>query len=242
MTEQLYLNYLGKAMNYYVSDDENIKFFGRIPKSRDVSFKFCLDFINDNTTSNKQKLILELGTSRSFTDGRFPEGCNKDNPKHWEPKNPEKWDWSAGCFTRFFSELTNKNVNIITVDMVPNHINRCKIMTNDYKDKIKYVVNYSENVLKQFPEKSIDLLYLDTGDMHPIEPTAQLHLREAKIIVEKNILADNGIILIDDVRNCGPKSRGEKSDYGKAKYSIPYFLENGYEIIIDEYQVILKRK
>ena len=78
--------------------------------------------------------------------------------------------------------------------------------------------------------------------MHPIEPTAQLHLREAKIIVEKNILADNGIILIDDVRNCGPKSRGEKSDYGKAKYSIPYFLENGYEIIMDEYQVILKKK
>ena len=240
MTEQIYLNYLEQAMSYYVTDEQNMTYFNRIPKSRNVSFKYCLDFINNINVTNPQ--VLELGTSRSFTDGRFPEGCNKDNPKYWEPNNPEKWDWSAGCFTRFFSELTNQNVNIITVDLSPRHINRCKIMTNDYKNKIKYIVNYSENVLNQLPEKSVHLLYLDTGDMHPIEPTAQLHLREAKIIVEKNVLADNGIILIDDVRNVGPKSRGETSDYGKAKYSIPYFLENGYEIIMDEYQVILKRR
>ena len=240
MTEKIYLNYLRDALGYYIKDDEYIIFFGRVPKARDITFKYCLDFINNLNKPDKK--ILELGTSRSFTDGRFPEGCNKDDPKYWEPNNPEKWDWSAGCFTRFFSELTNKNVNITTVDLVPNHINRCKIMTNDYKDKIKYIVNSSENVLNSIDEKSIDLLYLDTGDMTPIEFTAQLHLREAKIIVEKNILADNGIILIDDVRNCTPKRHGEKSDYGKAKYSIPYLLENGYEIIMDEYQVILKKK
>jgi hypothetical protein len=28
---------------------------------------------------------------------------------------------------------------------------------------------------------------------------------------------------------------------GKSKYGLPYLLENGYEIIEDEYQVILKK-
>ena len=67
------------------------------------------------------------------------------------------------------------------------------------------------------------------------------HKTEAKIIVERNVLSDNGLILIDDVRNCTPKLNGGISDYGKAKYSIPYFVENGYEIVMDEYQVILQK-
>ena len=47
---------------------------------------------------------------------------------------------------------------------------------------------------------------------------------------------------IDDVKNPLPKIRGgEKSNYGKAKYSIPMFLNAGYEIVMDEYQMILKK-
>ena len=67
-------------------------------------------------------------------------------------------------------------------------------------------------------------------------------MREAKIIVEKDLLSDNGIILIDDVKSVVPKKFGEKSDLGKAKYSIEYFLENGYEILMEGYQYILKKK
>jgi hypothetical protein len=47
--------------------------------------------------------------------------------------------------------------------------------------------------MENYNGKCIDLLYLDTGDVNPVEP------------------------------------------------SIPYFLENGYEIIMDEYQVILRK-
>jgi hypothetical protein len=238
--ENKYLDYLNKALSYYSSDDLFVKFFGRVPKSRDITFKYCLDFINNKEKDGK-KIILELGTSRSFTDGRFP-GCNNDNPIYWEPNNPDIWDWSAGCFTKFFSDLTDNNTHIITLDLASQHIERCKLMNKEKSHKISYYVNSSENYLNIVPEKSIDLLYLDTGDMTPIEDTAQLHLREAKIVVNKNVLADDGIILIDDVRSCVPKEAGETSDYGKAKYSIPYFLENGYEIIMDEYQVILKKK
>ena len=54
-------------------------------------------------------------------------------------------------------------------------------------------------------------------------------------------MAKNGIILIDDVKSVVPKQHGEKSDLGKAKYSIPYLLENGFEIVMDEYQYVLKK-
>ena len=85
------------------------------------------------------------------------------------------------------------------------------------------------------------MLYLDTGDMTPIEPTALLQLDEVKIVVKRNLLSPNGLILIDDVKNQTPKKFGDKSGLGKSKYSIPYLLEHWYEIIMDEYQVILRR-
>jgi len=100
----------------------------------------------------------------------------------------------------------------------------------------------SEHFLSNCSSKCIDLLYLDTGDVNPVEPTAQLHLREAKIIVERDLMRDGGLILIDDVKNVSSKIISkEASNLGKAKYSIPYFLENGYEILIDEYQVVLRK-
>jgi hypothetical protein len=226
-------DYLDKAIDYYYSKEEQEKYFGIKPKSRYYTFKYCYENIEI-----KNPVIVELGTSRSFVDGRF-EGCNSDNIKYWEPENKEKWDWSAGSFTKVFSNLFPFS-NFYTVDLMRSHIERCKIMNSDKKNII-YSISSSEDFLNNF-DKKIDLLYLDTGDMTPIEDTAQLHLREAKIIVERNLLADNGIILIDDVKSIIPKQHGEISDLGKAKYSIPYFLKNGYKIEMSEYQYILKKK
>jgi len=42
-----------------------------------------------------------------------------------------------------------------------------------------------------------------------------------KIIVEKNLLTPNGILLIDDVKNQTPKKFGDTSGLGKSKYAIP---------------------
>ena len=77
--------------------------------------------------------------------------------------------------------------------------------------------------------------------MFPVEDAAKLHLREAKIIVKKDLVKKGGLILIDDVKDPQPKEKGERSDNGTAKYSIPYFLDNGYEQLIDQYQVILRK-
>jgi hypothetical protein len=229
-----YKDLMEESLFPYHSKEEYEKYFGRVPKFRYHTLKYCLNYFFENDF----KTIVELGTSRSFVDGKFP-GCNEDDSKYWEPENPEKWDWSAGCFTRLIGEIIqDTDIDFITVDLDPRHIRRSKIMTEGLSN-IEYYVLSSEEFLDS-GDGQIDFLYMDTGDMTPIENTAQLHLRESKLIVEKNLISDGGILLIDDVRSPVPKIiSNEESDYGKAKYSIPYLQENGFEIVMDEYQVVM---
>ena len=232
-----YKDLMEDSMFPYHSAEEYKKYFGKVPKFRYHTLKYCFDYFFENNF----KTIAELGTSRSFVDGKFP-GCNEDDLKYWEPKNPEKWDWSAGCFTRLTGEIIqDTDIDFITIDLDPRHINRSKIMTEELNN-IEYYVMSSEDFLEN-GQGQLDFVYMDTGDMTPIEMTAQLHFRESKLIVEKNLISDGGIILIDDVRSPVPKiTSNEKSDYGKAKYSIPYLQENGFDIVMDEYQVVMIKK
>lgn len=220
----------------YVNDDWSS--FKQKPKSRYHTFKKAFEHLE----KTGGKVVVELGTTRSFTHGGLP-GCNQDNPIYWTPNSPENWDWGAGSFTRMAAEcLAHLNPHIYTIDLAPQHINRCKIITHDFRNSISYYTGSSVDFLRRCDLKNkINLLYMDTGDMTPIEPTALLQLEEAKIIVERQLIAPNGLILIDDVRNQTPKKFGETSEYGKAKYSLAYLLKNGFEIVADEYQVILKR-
>ena len=232
-----YRELLDKAVSYYTLDETFIKYFNRVPKSRYHTFKYCFEYFE----KNDMKTMVELGTSRSFVDGRF-SGCNLNDVKYWQPNNPEVWDWSAGCFTKVASTIfdSKDDFQLYTVDLVSDHIQRCNIM-NLNSNKIQYFVKSSEQFLQSF-DKKIDMLYLDTGDMTPIEYTAQLHLREAKIIVERDLMASNGIILIDDIRSVVPYEQGQGIDMGKGYLSIPYFLNNGFKIIMDEYQTILLKE
>jgi hypothetical protein len=207
------------------------------PQSRHYTFKMAFEHFKNNNGH----VVVELGTSRSFVHGGHP-GCNQDDVYYWTPDEPKNWDWGAGFFTRMAAEcLSHLNPIIHTVDLIGTHIERCKIITADFRNYVVYHVASSVDFLKNCAPQSIDLLYVDTGDMTPIEPTALLQLEEAMVIVEGDLLSPHGIILIDDVRNQTPKQFGELSELGKAKYSIPYFLSHGFEIIADEYQVILQK-
>lgn len=224
------------AGTYEHSDWSNFKI---LPKSRYETFKQAFQLFEEN----KGKVIVELGTSRSFTHGGHP-GCNLDDTQFWTPNCPENWDWGAGFFTRMVAtSLSYLNPEIHTVDLIASHIARCKFMTQDYKHLIKYHVASSVDYLNEcnFPD-GIDLLYLDTGDMTPIEPTALLQLEEAKKIVERNLIAPKGVILIDDVKNQTPRKFGETTGLGKSKYALPYLLENGFDLVMDEYQVLLQKR
>ncbi len=189
------------------------------------------------------KVIVELGTSHSFVHGGL-EGCDSDDIRYWNPNKSEDWDWGAGFFTRMAAEsLAHLNPTIYTIDQQALAIKRCRIMTDSFQSIIQYRRTSSENFLRTCDlVQKIDLLYLDTGYVWPAEPTAQLQLREAKVVVERNLIAPNGIILIDDVQNQTPLKFGDHTKNGKARYSIPYLLANGFELIADEYQVILRKK
>jgi hypothetical protein len=208
------------------------------PESRYYTFKMAFEHFKEHNG----RVVVELGTSRSFVHGGHP-GCNLDDSKYWTLDEPKNWDWGAGFFTRMAAEcLLHLQPMIHTVDIIRAHIERCKIITADVNEYITYHVASSVDFLAHSVDaQSVDLLYVDTGDMTPIEPTALLQLQEAMIIVERDLIAPNGIVLIDDVRNQTPKQFGETSELGKAKYSIPYFLAHGFEIVADEYQVILKK-
>jgi hypothetical protein len=213
------------------------KCFGKIPKTREYTFEKVFEMFR----SNNGKIIVELGTLRSFVHGGHV-GCNLSDLKFWNEKCPENWDWGGGFFSRVaVEELENLSPKIYTVDIISSHIDRCKIITEKYKKYFTYVVSSSLDFLRSFQGK-IDLLYLDTGDMWPIEPTANLQLEECKIIVNRNLLSDNGILLIDDVMNTTPQKFGETSKLGKSKYSIDYLLNNKYKILVDEYQYILTKQ
>jgi hypothetical protein len=205
-------------------------------KSRYVSFKFCLNHL----LSIKNPCILELGTCRSFVDGKF-EGCNEDNTKYWNPTDFSKWDWGAGCFSLIFGQLAN-NCDLTSVDLMASHVKRCKLMTSSLNIKCDNVVSDSIEFLKN-TNKKFDLIYLDTGDMHPIEPSEDLQLAEAQVIVEKNLLNADGLILIDDVLNGTPREQGNLTNtLGKSTKSIPYLLNNGFKTVYEGYQYILKKE
>ena len=206
------------------------------PKSRYHTFKLTFEHFE----KSGGKIIVELGTSRSFVDGCQP-GCMSGAIKYWQPDNPEVWDWGAGFFTRVVAEcLQHLMPEIHTFDISVEHIRRSKIITEEFAEMMHYHVCSSLTFLKEcdFPG-GIDLLYLDTGGID--EATAHLHLAEAKIIVERDLIAPGGYILIDDVRNQNFRKKGNNSGYGKARYSLPYLLENGFEIVAYEYQVILRK-
>ncbi len=218
-------------------DGQDWSSFIELPKSRYDTFKFSFEWFE----AHKGKTIVELGTSRSFTHGGLI-GCNSDDEQYWSPEKPQNWDWGAGFFTMMSAIcLEHIQPQIHTIDLVSSHIKRCRLMTGRFNN-ITYHVASSLDYLREcdFPN-GIDLLYLDTGDMTPIEPTALLQLEEAKIIVERDLISKNGLLLIDDVKNQTPKKFGETSNLGKSKYSLPYLLENGFEILMDEYQVILRK-
>ena len=190
------------------------------------SYQIILDKLQN---SNYNYNIVELGSSRSFVNGNM-DGCLSSDIKYWHPYEPFKWDWGAGIFTKVFCEnLMDKNYNLYTIDPDKNANAIVKIMCQN-NENVKVVNDISTNFLTNFSGK-IDFLYMD--HMETSEEAAIIHLNDIKLVIERNLMAYDGVILIDDV--------GENIYSGKGKYSIPYLLQNNYKILIHEYQVLMIR-
>jgi len=199
------------------------EFFDRRKNTFEKSYALIKMALNPEKTYN----IVELGTSRSFVNHNYA-GCTNTDPIFWLPNSPERWDWGAGIFTKVFSDnLINDNISLYTIDPNNNAISIISHMCNDNK-KVKIIKDYSTNFLKSI-DFIIDFLYMD--HMESGEEACIQHLEDSKIIIERNLIAENGIILIDDI--------GDNITNTKGKYSIPYLLQNGFIQVLGEYQVLL---
>jgi hypothetical protein len=200
----------------------NIMKYERYLNQRTNTFKKAWDCIKDKNDI----VIVELGTSRSFKSWGISNDIN-----HWYPYNPEKWAWSDGCFTKLFTDnLIQENIKftLYSIDPCPNAMKVVKTMIGD-NPRVKCLQMTSTEFLQNFNEK-IDLLYMD--HLESGETACQVHLEDSKIIIENDLMNDDSIILIDDC---------PEGQTGKGKYSIPYLKENGYQTMIHEYQMILKK-
>lgn len=187
------------------------------------------------------RVVVELGTIRSFTHGGLAS-CNTDDRSAWTPDEPKNWDWGAGCFSRMAAEsLADLEPAIVTVDTAISHLERCRLVTAPFAALFTYTVADSREFLRQY-SGSIDLLYLDTGDITPIDPTAELQLAEARILVERELVPPGGVLLIDDVQHPAPRACGDLSGLGKAKHSLPFLLAHGFRVDMREFQYLLVRE
>lgn len=185
----------------------------------------------DALRRGKGRVIVELGTSRSFVPGGV-EGCMINDPKYWQGEAPATWDWGSGLFTRMCAHhLRDRRPVIHSVDISSDAIEISRVICEPYLHLIEYHQERSEDFLARF-DGQIDLLYMDAGEAN--EGAEQMHLREAQIVVDRDLVPPGGLILVDDV----DMPEGYES---KGKFSIPYLRDQGYELVEEGYQVLLRR-
>lgn len=167
---------------------------------------------------NKKVNIVETGSVRGLEEhSRLGDGWST---YHWLE----------------YAEKTDSNV--WTVDINQHSIDMTNKLKETYFPDVKTftaVTSDSIEFLKNFTEP-IDVLFLDSfdycGDDENIKACHNHSLNEVKAAWDK--LNDHSFILIDDVFN--------DLWHGKGQLSIPYLLENGFELIyFMDSQVLLKR-
>jgi len=180
---------------------------------RNESFSRVIKILEEKY--NEEITIVETGCIRGTSDtSKIGDG--------WSTLN---WD--------YYAKKTNSKVYV--VDINENHLNQSKKIVPP-SDFVTYYKDDSVNFLNNF-DKKIDLLFLDSydycGDAENIRKCHEHSLNEVKSAWDK--LNDECFILIDDVFN-------DVNWAGKGELSIPYLLNNGFEIVyyIDS-QVLLKR-
>lgn len=202
-------------------------------------------YVFNKLSSKSKSCIVEFGTSRSFVNGGVP-GCMSDDIKYWNDDDISRWDWGAGIFTRVCAEMIDGTQNVLyTVDPSKCAINISKTLTSKFSNNIEYILTTSTNFIKNTQNK-IDILYMDHHET--CEDGASLHLKDIKLILNKNLLSRDALILIDDVHlnhnlpaPLGSDLKISFDNYGKGKYSIPFLLSKKYRIIFEGYQVILAK-
>lgn len=180
---------------------------------RDSSFYWTVGAIFSKLGNNI--VMVETGCIRNTTEeSKFGDG--------WSTVN---WEYVA--------KETDSIVYVVDID--ENHLSKSKQIVPESKYVI-YTKQDSIEFLKNF-NKKIDFLFLDSydycGDEENIRKCHTHQLNEVKAAMDK--LSPICLVLIDDVF--------DTQWNGKGKLSIPYLIENGFEILhFLDTQVLLFRR
>ncbi|WP_414561706.1 MULTISPECIES: glycosyltransferase [unclassified Anabaena] len=213
LPQQEYWNKIDiELINKELDKEKGIKYFAKYEKQLDSTFRRRF-----SSMYNALELLYSLKTNNINI---VEIGTLRDNNK------------GGGHSTYKFGEYCSKfGGTVHTVDILPEAIEYSMKATGEYQPWIKYYIQDSEIFLNTFSEK-IDLLYLDGYDSTPgNENKASLkQLNEIKAALPK--LKEKCIVLLDDA---------DLPEGGKAKFSSQFLIDNGFELIIDNYQQLYAR-
>lgn len=186
---------------------------------RAESFRLCADHLN----ALEAPMAMELGTTRSFRSGCI------DTSRFLA--DPRQWDWGGGCGTYVIPALVPA-CRLESVDPDAGALSVAQRICRPFLDRIRFHATCSSIHLCGCGQ-GYDLIYMDHGETSP--ETSQLHLHDARLIVERLLLRPGGLILIDD-------QGYEDPSIGKGSLSIPYLLAQGFTLLTppDSYQAVLR--
>ena len=217
-------------------DGQDWSSFDRRPLSRFHTFQRAFELFRQSGGH----VVVELGTIRSFTHGGLPS-CNTDDRSAWTPTSPRTGIGAPVASAAWRRKPRRSDAG----DCHRRHRDRSSralpLVTAPFAALFTYTVADSREFLRDYPG-SIDLLYLDTGDITPIDPTAELQLAEARILVERELVPIGGVLLIDDVQHPTPRACGDLSGLGKANTSLAFLLAHGFRLDMREFQYVLVRE
>ncbi|MDA0195754.1 MAG: class I SAM-dependent methyltransferase [Bacteroidetes bacterium] len=167
-------------------------------------------------TERKATTLLETGTARAGL-----KNCKSD-----------------GASTIVFGKWARENdAYLYSVDIDSIALKQAEIEIKNYNLSGHVHLKASDSIafLKLFDQK-VDFLYLDSFDYDKKDRSIQRksqehHLAEFKAIESR--LHQGSIVLIDDHKLPGG---------GKGKLAIEYMTQKGWEIVMEEYQVLLSQK
>ncbi|WP_071840124.1 class I SAM-dependent methyltransferase [Synechococcus sp. KORDI-52] len=191
----------------------------RLLGKRAQTIKTCFEILKGREENSS---ILELGTSRSFSNGSI-------NTEHFNP-DIEAWDWGAGCFTAVI-KLLLPDCSLTSVDPNEKAVKVSKRLLKNIGHEASYVQKNSTDFLNVTNE-SYDLIYMDHAESGDSDACALLHRNDVAIILSRKLLKPNGLILIDDIQ----------TPFNKGMYSVPLLKECGFnQLSKSSYQALLRK-
>lgn len=175
-------------------------------------------------------------------------------------------DWGSGQSTIILAEFCKKYGGTLdTVDLSESNIEKCKKLTSNYAEQIRYHVNDSVKFLKDFQYK-IDLLYLDSYD-YPYGELLDVYggkvdinkaisildnMSEDDIVkLHNNIIFGSQNHCINELMAALPRTHDKTliliddcklAGGGKGRIAKDWLLKNNYLCLLDQYQSLWIKK